>query len=105
MSILNHKEVIKAWLDGATMEYKSRNNPGTWVQCKPASECYTVCIPEEYEIRIKPKTETTWVWVAEWPNGKISAVRSQDNPWPSNLYFQYTKLYKIEESKQETLIE
>lgn len=56
-NILKHREIIKVWLDDATLEYKSRKSPADWTQCKPASECCTFYFPEEYETHIK--TEET----------------------------------------------
>ena len=56
----------------------------------------------------KPK-RYTWIWVAEWPDGTFANIRSEKDPWYNHASLYYykepIKVYKIEESKQETLIE
>ena len=56
----------------------------------------------------KPK-RYTWLWVAEWPDGTFANIRSEKDPWYNHVsryyYKEPIKVYKIEESKQETPIE
>ena len=110
MSILKHKDLIIAWLNGSTVQFKNKTET-KWTTLLDSSRAYAIFIYEnnDIEYRIKPKTETTWIWVAEWDYHKETCMRSTKNPWINDTgdysLVKPLKVYKIEESKQETLIE
>ena len=69
MSIVEHKDIIVAWLNGATVQSR-RPFDDHWSAIKQAENCDDMYFVENYKYRIKPKTKTTWLWVAEIVTGK-----------------------------------
>lgn len=91
------------------METKCKSS-SSWIECSPLNNLFNdIYFSNDQDYRIKPKTETTWIWVAEWDYQTETCMRSTKNPWINDTgdysLVKPLKVYKIEESKQETLIE
>lgn len=53
----DQKEVLKAWIDGTTIQYQSTD--GSWSDCSNFSECTRVDFLDSSIYRIKPKNIVT----------------------------------------------
>jgi len=73
------KEVIKAWLDGETVQYQLGSN---WCDCKPYEDAVRVFFNDDIVYRIKPKNivTTTFIELDKWYNDKFihSTFTNQD---------------------------
>lgn len=58
-----HAEVIKAWADGAQVEYRSHLPSGEWIETQSPDWL------EDYEYRIKPEPRKGWYRVALMRSG------------------------------------
>ncbi len=61
-SYKKHKELIEAWLDGATIEYKDASN--NWIELEEMNWGYRT------EYRIKAKDETLYEWMVQYQYGE-----------------------------------
>ena len=59
----DQKKVLKAWIDGAAIQYKSSD--GSWGDCHDYGECDRVYFNDGSIYRIKPKISITEVSVFE----------------------------------------
>jgi len=75
-----HAEVIKAWADGAEIEYRYLSNIShDWTEWKPMYARFGWIDSDDYEYRIKPeekKPVVRWLWAFNDGKG-----------WKQNSYF------------------
>jgi len=79
------KEVIKAWLDGETVQYQLGSK---WCDCKPYEDAVRVFFNDDIVYRIKPKNivTTTFIELDKWYNDKfIHSTSTNQEPNKDNL--------------------
>lgn len=69
-----HAEVIKAWADGAPVQFKGQN--GKW------QDIAAPTWGEAYEYRVKPQPETLFVRVARHKDGSLIAYAAPERSSP-----------------------
>lgn len=70
-----HAEVIKAWADGAEIEYQSVD--GSWFEASTPSWS----IKTEYRVKPKPKPNVHHELIKQWEKGAVIQFRSFTGKW------------------------
>lgn len=78
-----HAEVIKAWADGAKIEYRQpKHEPENW-EYTPTPGWHNEL---EYRVKIEPKKYKAWVWLVVGSEGRVLSIHS--NP-PSEFDYDH----------------
>lgn len=64
----SQKEVLKAWIDGATIQYKDGDN---WFDCHAFDSCNRVYFNDDAEYRIKPAQVVTETLIETWIDREV----------------------------------
>ena len=65
----SQKEILKAWIDGATIQYKDGSN---WFDCNLFDDCQHVWFNTDVEYRIKPVQVVTETLIETWIDREVT---------------------------------
>ena len=77
--ILDYREAMQAWLDGKDLQIADEGTDWDDIVGSVDFEYENVSFWKSSKYRIKPQHKT--LWIAEWKNGSITSIYSEDNPW------------------------
>lgn len=92
----DQKEVLKAWIDGAIIQYKDGNN---WFDCHAFDDCHRVYFNDSQEYRIKPQLHVTETYISTYKDREVTRHHTYSEPNSSKnlrLTWEDGKLVKAE---------
>jgi len=67
MALKDQKDVLIAWINGETIQFKNYN--GLWEDCNQFFETDKIYTDDSHEYRIKPKEIVTTTFISLYPDG------------------------------------
>lgn len=93
----DQKEVLKAWIDGAIIQYKELD--GSWRDCNSFEYCEKVNFYKNDEYRIKPQLYVTETYISTYKDHEVTRHYTYSEPNSSKnlrLTWEDDKLVKAE---------
>lgn len=73
----DQKEVLKAWIDGAVIQYKDGND---WFDCHAFDDCHRVYFNDSQEYRIKPQPHVTETYIKPYADRELIRHQTYSDP-------------------------